>query len=283
MINLVSSFNLRSDFAADLIGSKKQGYTIYKKTKNGIKTTKIYIKSTKNTLNRRKGAYISLEFANIYDFKSRDDISNELSINLKSLLRKYKISSKDKVLIVGLGNRFVTADALGPSTINNVLVTNHLYELDINKSSRVSVVTPGVMAQTGMETLKIIQGIQSKLKAKLVIVIDALATLRVERINRMIQISDTGISPGSGVGNNRLPISKETLHVPTISIGVATVVDLYSMLFKMSNDETFVSLILGNASSYIVTPKDIDEDIKHLADILASAINKTLNKYFKNM
>lgn len=282
MINL----NIRTDFALEMVNKNtKSGFLVDFKEKNEIKITNIEVNNEINDLNKEVGNYISLEFDNINDKDKRTNISDLLSLEIKSLLKKYKIKKNDKVLIVGLGNRFIVADALGPETVNQIYVTNHLYELNLNKSKigRVSVLSPGVMAQTGMETFDIIHAVQNKLKAKMIIVIDALATLKLERINKMIQLTDVGINPGSGVGNFRKPINKKTLKVPVLALGVATVVDLGSLFYNLVSDKSKIYDILGKNESFIVTPKEIDEDIMHLSEILSNALNKAINPNFSKM
>ena len=145
------------------------------------------------------------------------------------MIKKNKIKKKDKGLIVGLGNWNVTPDALGPMTVEKVMVTNHLFELEYETVKGgyrpVAAISPGVMGVTGMETSDIILSIIDDFKPGFVVVIDALASRSIERINETIQITDTGIHPGSGVGNKRKELSKETLNIPVIAVGVPTVVD----------------------------------------------------------
>lgn len=148
-------------------------------------------------------------------------------------MRHANIGKEASCLVVGLGNSNVTPDALGPLTVENLLVTRHLFHLQpesVEEGFRpVSAVAPGVMGTTGIETSDIIHGIVEKIKPDFVIVIDALAARSIERVNATIQISDTGIHPGSGVGNKRKELSRETLGIPVISIGVPTVVDAVSI------------------------------------------------------
>ena len=146
---------------------------------------------------------------------------------LKNMLNKLNISSNAKILVVGLGNASSTPDALGPKTLDHVLVTRHLFLLgDVEEGYRnVASFKPSVTGVTGIETKDLIEGIKEKIKPDILIVIDALASSSIERLNKTIQITSAGISPGSGVGNNRLEISQDTLHIPVIAIGVPTVVD----------------------------------------------------------
>ena len=281
----------RTDFAKELINEDKRGYNVFTKTKNKIVTTKVVIDNKSNALKRKTGTYYSIEFDSLKDKNERDNLINELSHELKSLLVQKGFKYGDTVLVVGLGNKYVTADALGPKSAINVNVTNHLYELDFislpKDSSRVCVLTPGVMGQTGMETSDIIKCINSKLKASFVIVIDALASMNIKRINKMIQITDTGISPGSGVGNKRKGIDKETLKTEVIAIGVATVVEvsniIHQLLGKLNVKPNKQIMDILDESEYqlVVTPKDIDEDISHLSEVISTSINIALHKNYQ--
>jgi len=285
------SFNFRTDFAHELIGKDKQGYKVTKRRKNNVLTTKVVIDNKNNSLSKKVGTYYSIEFGSIKDKMDRDDVSSVLTYELKSILKDKGFKYGDTVLVVGLGNKYVTADALGPETASKVYVTNHLFEIDkslVEKGdSRICVISPGVMGQTGMETSDIINSINAKLKPKIIIVIDALASMNIKRINKMIQITDTGISPGSGVGNHRKGIDYETLKTPVIAIGVATVVEISNVIYQVlananiENNEIINEYLAQSEYQLVVTPKEIDEDIMHLSDIISSSINKSLNQNFK--
>jgi spore protease len=231
-----------------------------------------------------------------------------------------KIDRNSSILVVGLGNWNITPDALGPKVIDKVLVTRHLIQQlpqEIDESVRmVSAIATGVMGLTGMETGEVVKGIVENIKPDLVIAIDALAARKISRINTTIQMSDTGISPGSGVGNTRMALNEQTLGVPVIAIGVPTVVDAATMVndtmdkileqmeiqadkgtefYKMLrsiNEEEKYHLILEVLEPYtgnmFVTPKEVDAVVDRLADIIGNAINvavhpgidtKDVNKY----
>ena len=191
-------------------------------------------------------------------------------------------NKENKILVIGLGNRNIIADALGPSVINHIDVNNHL---NITKT-KLAALSLGVMAQTGIETSDILSSITKEFKPDLVILIDALATKSMKRINRAIQLNDVSISPGSGVGNFRKIINLKSLNAPLISIGVATVLEAYSLIYDTLNyllDNNILSNININKltseilpleNNYFVTPKSIDEDIEVLSNIIARAINK---------
>ena len=193
------------------------------------------------------------------------------------------------VLVVGLGNRDVTPDALGPHTGECLNVTRHIvkeygkYAMGKEAVQMVSAIAPGVMAQTGMESYEIIKGIAETTKPDAVIVVDALAARNTKKLNRTIQIADTGIHPGSGVGNHRNEISKETLGVPVIAIGVPTVVDaativrdtMENLLSTLETDDKYEmmqELIAPHLYGMFVTPKDIDESIDRIGATIAEKI-----------
>lgn len=205
------------------------------------------------------------------------------------------------ILVVGLGNIYVTPDALGPKVINEIDVTRHIIKYlpqYIDEGTRpVSAISPGVLGTTGIETVEIIKGIVDNIQPKLIIVIDALASRSIERISSTIQISDTGIVPGAGVGNTRQEISKKTLNIPVISIGIPTVVELATLV--SDGIDIFIDRLQDRAESneylnglqqadkyeevkealnvgdynMIVTPKEIDELIENMKDIVARGIN----------
>ena len=196
-----------------------------------ITTVKIETENGAKTMGKPVGTYITIEAPNmaIPDEGYHEEISRELSKFLKTLLKKEK--GDYSVLVVGLGNRQVTPDALGPYVADNLNVTRHIikeygkYAMGEEKVHLVSAVVPGVTGQTGMETVEIVKGIVQETKPDFIVAIDALAARNSKRLNRTIQIADTGIHPGSGVGNQRNAINRETVGVPVIAIGVPTVVD----------------------------------------------------------
>ncbi len=213
-------------------GVKTKNYT-----KKGIKVTNIDIlKEGEKKLNKKSGTYITIFADGVkkQDTKKQADAVDILTKELKKLMKKSNISKEDKGLIVGLGNWNVTPDALGPMTVEKVLVTNHLFELNyetVEKGYRpVAAISPGVMGVTGMETSDIVLSIINSFSPSFVIVVDALASRSIDRINETIQLTDSGIHPGSGVGNKRKELSKETLGIPVFAIGVPTVVDAVSIV-----------------------------------------------------
>ena len=221
------------------------------------------------TLNRPRGKYITIEAS---PFRSHYEINEDCRIatsnELKSMLPK-----SGTVLVCGIGNTDITPDSYGPRAGALVLSTRHIGDelAMLGKLRAVAVICPGVLGQTGMETIEIIKGVADKIKPSAVIVIDALAARSLDRLGRTIQLSDTGLTPGSGVGNARQEISKRTLGIPVISVGVPTVVDACTMVSDFGGNCEH-----HNARNMVVTPKEIDLIISHAARLTAHAINCAL-------
>lgn len=218
----------RTDLVIDEITREKDtklSSKILEKTKNV--TVEEVIIDEKAKFNKKNGIYETISFTDITDKNNFKEVEEVAVKTLKNMLNKLNISSNAKILVVGLGNASSTPDALGPKTLDHVLVTRHLFLLgEVEEGYRnVASFKPSVTGVTGIETKDLIEGIKEKIKPDILIVIDALASSSIERLNKTIQITSAGISPGSGVGNNRLEISQDTLHIPVIAIGVPTVVD----------------------------------------------------------
>ena len=273
-----------------------------------IRITKVKIETEKGAraMGKPVGTYITMEAPNmaVPDEEYHREISEELAKYIKELI---KIEKEDYVVLVaGLGNRQVTPDALGPHVVDNLAITRHIvkeygkYAMGEDAVHMTSAIVPGVMAQTGMETLEIIKGIVKETKPDLVIAVDALAARNSKRLNRTIQIADTGINPGSGVGNHRNGITEETIGVPVIAIGVPTVVDaativndtMENLIAALETSETLKGvgvvlqgynatekyelikeLISPHLNGMFVTPKDIDETIKRIGYTISEGLN----------
>lgn len=268
--------------------------------------TKVTIlnKEGEQALKKPIGTYVTLEAEDLPkpDENYHDCISEELSKQLLTLL-----SEKDRrsILVVGLGNREVTPDALGPKVVEHLCITRHIRLANLpsflKKEYDISGIVPGVMAQTGMETYEIIKGIVEETRPSAVLVIDALAARSTKRLNTTIQLSDTGIHPGSGVGNHRKALTQETLGVPTISIGVPMVIDAatiagdtmehlitaleeahmvqgLSQTIEEFDEEDKRQLILELMDERLrkmyVTPKDVDASVEQISFTISEAINK---------
>ena len=189
------------------------------------------------TKTKDNGNYFTLSFDDITNFENREKVGKELENILKDIIRLNKLKDNDTCLVIGLGNILSTPDSLGVKSLNNIVVTSHLYELgEVSEGMRrVSSFAPGVMASTGIETSRIITSLVTEIKPDFIIAIDALASRSIERINKTIQVTDTGIHPGSGIGNNRLEISKKTMGIPVIAIGVPTVVLSSTIVYDTIN------------------------------------------------
>lgn len=271
-----------------------------------VSTVVIETENGAKTMGKPKGTYITIEAGNMDE--EDEDYHREISVQLAKIIRQL-IQEKNEelsVLVVGLGNREVTPDALGPRVVDNLFITRHIvkeygkYAFGEKNVNRISSIVPGVMAQTGMESLEIIHGIIDETKPDLVIVIDALAARSTKRLNRTIQVTDTGINPGSGVGNHRHGLNKKSLGIPVISIGIPTVVDaativndtMFNLIAAMSQSKVFDmlgdslkelndgekyelirELLSPNLNAMFVTPKDIDESVKRLSYTISEGIN----------
>ena len=235
----LSNYKIRTDLAIEAIDNKKiKGITSKEIIEEGIKVTEVMIdEEASQIINKKKGNYITIEFEDVTDYENGKKVEKKFSSEFTKLINKLNIDKDASCLIVGLGNSKSTPDSLGPLVINNVLVTNHLFELEevTDGYRRVSVLVPGVMGQTGLETSEVISSLVDKFKPNFLIAIDALASQSIERVNKTIQMTDTGIHPGSGIGNSRKEISYETLKIPCIAIGVPTVVDAITIVSDTIN------------------------------------------------
>lgn len=256
-----------------------------------IRTTVVRIRTENGAkaMGRPQGNYITIEAPNLSvpDEDYHREVSEEVAHHLRELI---DLSSEKSILVVGLGNQAITADSLGPHVVQNMRMTRHIIReyglkgLGEEKMHRTSGIVPGVMAQTGMETSEIVEGVVSETKPDVVIAIDALAARSVKRLNRTIQITDTGIHPGSGVGNHRIGLTEDNLQVKVIGIGVPTVVDaativhdsmahLLDALDEAEQKEFLEEMISPHLHSMFVTPKDVDETVKYLSFTISEGLN----------
>lgn len=258
-------FNIRTDLAIEEVSDENKVSTIQD---GNIKITTVNIDDTNKSLfNKQNGTYITIEFDDATDFNSGKEIEKVFINELKEMMQKLGINDNDTCLVIGLGNEKSTPDSLGPLAINNIIVTNHFYSLGINVEEgfrSTAAFNPGVMGQTGLETSDVINAIVKNVKPDFLIVIDALKASSVDRVNKTIQITDAGINPGSGIGNNRKEISKNVLSIPVIAIGVPTVVDTITIV-----NDTFN--YITNHFSYM---KNNIDNPKEKLRIIRSNINK---------
>ena len=251
--------------------------------KNGNMTVTRVVIETENgakAMGKPRGSYITLEAPDMED--SDEDYHREISRQLADILKDLMpIENKElSVLVVGLGNREVTADSLGPNVVDNLFVNRHIVmeygkvAYNRTKMHLVSSLAPGVMAKTGMESAEIIKGVIGETKPDMVIAIDALAARSTKRLNRTIQITNTGIHPGSGVGNHRNAITEETLHIPVLALGVPTVVDAATIVGDAMGERP---VTLKELNNMYVTTKDVDQQIRQISHIICDGINGALN------
>lgn len=278
-----------------------EGIHIEKRKRKGGRLKEVII-TVKNAAGERllgkpKGVYITLEGTDLE--KNDGEYHEEMSLLLAEHLEKL-LGEKKRVFFAGLGNREVTPDALGPRVIENLLITNHLDTLPFFYKMRTSTaVVPGVMAQTGMETGEILHGIIDRTKPEVMVVIDALAAKTAGRLTKTVQICDTGISPGAGVGNERKEISEKTMGIPVIAIGVPTVIsvpaiasDIMQSFLESLGDKKMLDSyaswsdkekyrFMGESLheelfGLCVTPKEIDESLRRISYTISEGINKVI-------
>lgn len=226
----------------------------------------------KSAVGKDIGKYITIELDNVIDLEQneKEQIISEVTKQINVLVGK----EFNSVMVVGLGNEYVTPDALGPKVISCINVTRHVLkyakELTIPGTKEISAISPGVLGMTGIETEEIVEAIAYKVKPNIIIVIDSLASMSVSRVGKTIQLGNAGITPGAGVGNRRKALDKTTLGVPVIAIGVPTVVKMTTILSEYNIKEN------REENNMIVTPKEIDELIKNMSEIIANSLNSAL-------
>ena len=288
----------------ELKGVRFKEETIHKNLT--VSTVVIETENGAKAMEKPKCTYITIEARDMdeEDESYHREISEQLAKVIKQLIGTKKEDLS--VLVVGLGNRAVTPDALGPRVVDNLYITRHIireygnYAFGRKHVNRISSIVPGVMAQTGMETMEIVNGVVKETRPDVVIAIDALAARNTKRLNRTIQVTDTGINPGSGVGNHRHALNEKSIGVPVVAIGIPTVVDaativndtMYNLIMAMNQDrdlktighslgnlneaekyELIRELLSPNLNTMFVTPKDIDESVKRLSYTISEALN----------
>ena len=270
----LKKYNIRSDLVLDMIENSKSNIKSNVYENKNIIVTKVDVdEENSRLLNKKKGKYITIEFDDVTDSGNRDNVKEVFKKELKNMIDSLKLSDNYNALIIGLGNEKSTPDSLGPKVVDNVLVTRYLYvvgEKVANGIRCTSSISPGVMADTGIETVDVISSLVDRIKPDLVIVVDALAALSISRINKSIQITDSGIHPGSGVGNMRKEVSYDTLNVPVIAIGVPTVVSSSIIVYDTLE-------YLFKHISYIMDNQNKNKLIFSRSDYLNKIKNKELS------
>ena len=296
----------RTDLAVEMkeeIQSDEPIKGVHVMTKNNgdtdIKEVRIVVENEQGAMQLGKpvGTYITLESEQLR--RADEEFHKPMMEVLARHLRQF-VGNKKRIMVAGLGNREVTPDALGPFVIDNLYVTRHLLkEGIISHSAEISAIAPGVMAQTGMEAVTVLKALIDEIKPELLIVIDALAARESDRLNKTIQLADTGITPGSGVGNHRNAINEESVGIPVLALGVPTVIAVPTIVndamdilvdaigkqsaknvLKKFNEEERYQLACEMVTPYLedmfVTPKDIDEAVKRISYTISEAINQAV-------
>ena len=262
-----------------------------------IKVTSVRIMNHIGARQMKKpiGTYTTIDFEERFIFEQKDymdAVGKRLQKELAAIL-PHKIKKDATILVTGLGNRFATPDALGPYVLEQIEVNRHLsvqyVGMELQKGMKICGMIPGVLGQTGMESSEILKGVIENVHPDCMLVIDSLATRSIKRLCTTIQLTDTGISPGAGIGNNRSEINQNTMNIPVIAIGVPTVVEagtiVYDTLDAALQKEGYstkeIALFFDRihdkmGDSFFVTPKDIDEKIKTVGDMIANSINACL-------
>ncbi len=311
---MFDKINFRTDLALERRDLYKKANNLDKEI-DGIKTeeeengprirtsrVKVLDKNGAEAIGKPVGSYITIDIQKL-KVATEEDIQESAEVLAKELrvLLGEHANPKDEILVVGLGNQYVTPDALGPKVINEIDVTRHILtympQVLSSETRPVSAISPGVLGTTGIETLEILKGIVDNIHPKMLIVIDALASRSIERISSTIQLADTGITPGAGVGNTRKELSQSTLGIPVIALGIPTVVELATLisdgidifidrLQKKSESNEYLNKLQQEDKyeevkealkvgeyNMIVTPKEIDDLIENMKDIVARGIN----------
>lgn len=286
---------IRTDLAAESkpsIDSRLKGVTFTERRYGTVTATELLVEDDQSAdiLSKPIGRYITVSFDKLW-LCSDDEINRVTSAIAEelNLLIKKTVGSPDSILIAGLGNQYITSDSIGPLCVKNIVVTRHIKEHDetlFNKMGylAISSVAPGVVGQTGIETVELIQGAVNNVKPSLLIVIDALAARSIDRLAVTVQLTDSGISPGSGIGNKRKAINKNEIGVPVIAIGVPTVVDSSTLVYDTLERAGITDLsdellkVLENGRSFFVTLKESDIAVTELARVISNAINEAFQK-----
>ncbi|MBE6554874.1 MAG: GPR endopeptidase [Ruminococcaceae bacterium] len=286
-------FEARSDLATECgCENEREGIRVSTADAGGCKLVRVQIKSedAARRIGKPCGRYVTLECGHVHDLCEQElaQVRRVLAVELREMAERMtgkRMGSGFSVLVAGLGNAEITPDAVGPETVRRLSVTRHLREYDTALFSTVGLceiaaIAPGVLGQTGLETVELVRGAVSSAKPDLVVAVDALAARSTERLAATVQLSDTGIQPGSGIGNGRRALNRETVGVPVMALGVPTVVEsstlVYDALTKFGIDEQREELqqLFEGGKGFFVAPKEIDLLIPSVGILLSSAIEK---------
>lgn len=277
-INL-KPFNVRTDLVVESIDASHKPIKTQEKTNKNIKiSTTDITKEEGKVIEKKEGRYVTITFKDITNYEDREEIGKALEKEIKSLLKYKNIKDDDEGLILGLGNSKSTPDALGPKVVSRLVITRHLFKLNALPKEgirSISAISPGVMGETGIETADYIEALTNLINPQFIIVIDALAASSLERVNHTIQLTDTGIRPGSGVYNNRKEISTDTLKIPVIAIGVPTVVESSVIVNEAINYLLkHISYIKNNTEINKLSPLHFDNYIDKIRNLELSQSDK---------
>ena len=256
----LKKYEIRTDMAIDLAENNDKSYKQNTYIKNGVNVSWITV-DKKNNIGKKNGVYLTLEFTDITDDDAKKNVSEVFKDELYKMLLLKGYTKNKKVLVIGLGNVRSTPDALGPLVSDKIIATKHFFDMNIEVDknfSNVSTFYPGVTGTTGIETSDFVTGVIKEIKPDMLIIVDALASSSISRVNKSIQVSDSGVSPGSGIGNKRKEISYDTTGIPVVVIGVPTVVD--------------AAVIVKDTISYMI------QNYTYNKKIHKSKINKFINK-----
>jgi len=256
------NYSIKSDLMIEAVDFSKENKGIISNIENNGDLTITTVEvSDDNVINKKRGKYITIEFEDINSNKV--ELKEAVVKSLNVLFSTNKIKKDNSCLVIGLGNDRSTADSLGPLVIENIIVTRHLESIGLNNSRVVSAIKPGVTGETGIETKDLIKGIIDTIKPDFLIVIDSLRASSVSRINKTIQMTDTGIHPGSGVGNKRDELSNDTIGIPVIAIGIPTVCDAVTIvndtIEQIHKHFAITTSNINNPKFKLITPSLISE------------------------
>lgn len=280
----------RTDLAVELRQGcavrKEDGFEESVQTVDGFSVVRVHITAdaAAKKLNKEKGRYVTVDLSGTFEDVTRCEKAVDLLAREITALLPHNAKT---VLVVGLGNRALTADALGPKTVHGLIVTHHLkgHSPQICQTlglGDVAALTAGVLGETGMESAVLVAAVAERCKPDAVVLVDALAAREMKRLCATVQLSDTGLSPGSGVGNRREPLTQKTLGCAVLSLGVPTVVDavtLASDLLNQDGNRNLQKKMSGYEKNMIVTPKDVDVLVDKAAKLLSRALNRAFHPH----
>lgn len=283
-------YNIRTDLAIERheMSESTEGVQVQKENNDGVKITRVTVSpgAGERAVGKKAGTYVTIEAEGLeYSTELYEATCRAIAKQLRTMA---DIRDDSVALVVGLGNDRVTPDALGPDTVKKIMVTHHIKQhmseyLDEGIRS-VCAVAPGVLGTTGIETASIVKGITDAVKPDVVIAVDALASRSLSRIGCTVQLSDTGIAPGGGVGNRREGLNEETLGVKVIAVGVPTVTDAGTAALDVMSqngaepDEKTAEKVCEGMGALVITPKNIDLIIEKASKTVANGINMALHK-----